>query len=85
MADAIVVGAPVPRTEGASKVTSQSIYAAGANAVADAVGVRLFGLPISAERVYNALRTRNASGWTQGRVSPTITTSTGSYSEYRFP
>jgi hypothetical protein len=57
MADAIVVGAPVPRTEG----------------------------PISAERVYNALRTRNASGWTQGRVSPTITTSTGSYSEYRFP
>ena len=32
--------------------------AAIANAVADAVGVRLFELPITSEKVYNALRAR---------------------------
>ncbi len=36
--------------------------AAIANAVADAVGVRLFELPITAERVYRALRAAHASG-----------------------
>jgi len=36
--------------------------AAIANAIADAVGVRLFELPITAERVYRALRMRAANG-----------------------
>jgi CO/xanthine dehydrogenase Mo-binding subunit len=33
--------------------------AAIANAVADAVGVRLFDLPVSAEKIYNALKQKN--------------------------
>jgi CO/xanthine dehydrogenase Mo-binding subunit len=33
--------------------------AAIANAVADAVGVRLFELPVTAERIYRALKERN--------------------------
>jgi CO/xanthine dehydrogenase Mo-binding subunit len=46
--------------------SNNSPPAAIANAVADAVGVRLFDLPITAERVYQALKTqadgKNASG-----------------------
>ena len=33
--------------------------AAIANAVADAIGVRLFELPVKAERIYHGIRERN--------------------------
>ncbi len=55
MAGVTVVGTPVPRAEGSDTVAgigdsaNNSAPAAVANAVADAAGVRLFGLPITAE------------------------------------
>ena len=63
MAGVTVAGTPVPRAEGSDKAIGEfannSAPAAVANAVADAVGVRLFGLPITAEKIYHAPRENN--------------------------
>ena len=37
-----------------------------ANAVADAIGVRVFEMPITPERVVTALKRRDASQWEPG-------------------
>ena len=50
MAKTQVLGVPSPRVEGEEKGGGKAIYA-----VADAVGVRITSLPISAEKVLNAL------------------------------
>jgi CO/xanthine dehydrogenase Mo-binding subunit len=49
------------RGKGVGELTNAGVAPAIANAVADAVGVRLLGLPISAERVFEALRGRGGS------------------------
>jgi carbon-monoxide dehydrogenase large subunit len=48
------------------ELANNNAPAAVANAVADAVGARLFELPLTAERVYRALQTRDASGSNSG-------------------
>jgi len=49
-----VVGISALRVEGEQKVTGRAVYAA--NAVEDAVGVRIKSLPITAEKVLAALK-----------------------------
>jgi CO/xanthine dehydrogenase Mo-binding subunit len=53
-------GGPGPyEAKAIGEMANVSPPAAIANAVADAVGVRLFDLPITAEKIYNALKGRN--------------------------
>ena len=52
-------GGPGPyEAKGIGEMANVSPPAAIANAVHDAVGVRIFDLPITAEKIYNALKTR---------------------------
>jgi len=44
------------------ELTNNSVPTAHANAVPDAVGVRIRTLPVTAERVFEALRSSAASG-----------------------
>ncbi len=54
-------GGPAPyHAKAIGELSNNSPPAAIANAVANGVGVRLFELPITAERIYNALRGDNA-------------------------
>ena len=53
-------GGPGPyEAKGIAEMANVSPPAAIANAVADAVGVRLFELPITAEKIYKALREKS--------------------------
>ncbi|MYF65033.1 MAG: molybdopterin-dependent oxidoreductase, partial [Chloroflexi bacterium] len=50
------------RTKGIGEYAIEGISAAVANAVADAVGVRIADAPVTAEKVYRALRERERQG-----------------------
>ncbi len=50
------------RTKGIGEYAIEGISAAVANAVADAVGVRITDAPVTAEKVYRALRERDRQG-----------------------
>ena len=48
--------APAPEAKAIGELSNNATCAAIANAVADAVGVRLFDLPMTAERVYQGFK-----------------------------
>jgi CO/xanthine dehydrogenase Mo-binding subunit len=56
-----VVGPGAFGAKGAGEFVNATVAPAIANAIADAVGVRVRDLPLSAERVYNAIAQRDAS------------------------
>jgi CO/xanthine dehydrogenase Mo-binding subunit len=45
----------------AGELTNTAVPGALANAITDAIGVRIMTMPITAERVYEALQQRNGS------------------------